>query len=82
VRWGFLPKYYIANGGAKAKELIKKVNREDIWKEAAKELGIPATDIPTSTSRGVEEFFFDSVKFDPETPEEYLNSLKIKKAGV
>jgi bicarbonate transport system substrate-binding protein len=57
VRWGFLPKYYIANGGAKAKELIKKVNREDIWKEAAKELGIPATDIPTSTSRGVEEFF-------------------------
>ena len=57
------------------------MNREDIWKEAAKELGIPAADIPTSTSRGVEEFF-DGVKFDPEKPEEYLKSLKIKKAGI
>jgi bicarbonate transport system substrate-binding protein len=79
VRWGFLPKDYIENGAVKAKELIKKVNREDIWKEAAKELGLPAADIPTSTSRGVETFF-DGVKFDPEKPEEYLNSLKIKKA--
>ncbi len=81
VRWGFLPKDYIENGATKAKELIKKVNREDIWKEAAKELGIPAADIPTSTSRGVEEFF-DGVKFDPEKPEEYLKSLKIKKVSV
>jgi bicarbonate transport system substrate-binding protein len=81
VRWGFLPKDYLANNAAKAKELINKVNREDIWKEAAKDLGIPAADIPTSTSRGVEEFF-DGVKFDPEKPEEYLKSLKIKKAGV
>ncbi|HEY9795006.1 MAG TPA: CmpA/NrtA family ABC transporter substrate-binding protein, partial [Leptolyngbyaceae cyanobacterium] len=74
VRWGFLPKEYLTN----AKALIDKVNREDIWKEAAKEAGIPEADIPTSTSRGVEEFF-DGVKFDPEKPEEYLNSLKIKK---
>jgi bicarbonate transport system substrate-binding protein len=81
VRWGFLPKDYIENGATKAKALIKKVNREDIWKEAAKELGIPAADIPTSTSRGVEEFF-DGVKFDPEKPEEYLKSLKIKKVSV
>lgn len=81
VRWGFLPKDYITNGAAKAKELIKKVNREDIWKEAAKELEVPAAEIPTSTSRGVEEFF-DGVKFDPEKPEEYLKSLKIKKASV
>jgi bicarbonate transport system substrate-binding protein len=57
--------------------LIKKVNREDLWKEATKELGTPVADIPTSTSRGVEKFF-DSVKFEPEKPEEYLNSLKIK----
>ncbi|MBD2137018.1 ABC transporter substrate-binding protein [Anabaena sp. FACHB-1237] len=81
VRWGFLPQDYITNGAAKAKELIKKVNREDIWKEAAKELGIPAADIPSSTSRGVEEFF-DGVKFDPEKPEEYLKSLKIKKVSI
>ena len=75
VRWGFLPKEALTN----AKALIDQVNREDIWKEAAKEAGIPEADIPTSTSRGVEEFF-DGVKFDPEKPEEYLNSLKIKKA--
>ncbi|TFI52570.1 nitrate ABC transporter substrate-binding protein [Mastigocladus laminosus UU774] len=77
IRWGFLPKDYLA----KAQTLIDKVNREDIWKEAAKEAGIPAADIPTSTSRGVEEFF-DGVKFDPAKPEEYLKSLKIKKISV
>ncbi|MBD2018897.1 ABC transporter substrate-binding protein, partial [Leptolyngbya sp. FACHB-36] len=75
VRWGFLPKETLTN----AKTLIDSVNREDIWKEAAKEAGIPAADIPTSTSRGIEEFF-DGVKFDPENPQAYLNSLKIKKA--
>ncbi|MBD2503872.1 CmpA/NrtA family ABC transporter substrate-binding protein [Anabaena azotica] len=79
VRWGFLPKDYITNGAAKAKALIDKVNREDIWKEAAKEISI--ADIPTSTSRGVEEFF-DGTKFDPENPEAYLKSLKIKKVSV
>jgi bicarbonate transport system substrate-binding protein len=78
VRWGFLPQDYVSNNGAKAKELINKVNREDIWKEAAKEAGITDADIPTSTSRGVEEFF-DGIKFDPEKPEEYLKSLQIKK---
>ncbi len=54
------------------------MNREDIWKEAAKMIGKEA-DIPKSTSRGVETFF-DGVKFDPENPSEYLKSLKIKKA--
>ncbi|NHC35764.1 CmpA/NrtA family ABC transporter substrate-binding protein [Scytonema millei] len=75
VRWGFLP----ADSLTKAKALIDKVNREDLWKEAAKELGVAAADIPTSTSRGVETFF-DGVKFDPENPTAYLKSLKIKKA--
>ncbi len=74
VRWGFLPKDTLTN----AKALIDSVNREDIWKEAATELGVAAADIPTSTSRGVETFF-DGVKFDPENPEAYLSSLKIKK---
>lgn len=77
IRWGF-------HGGAikdvdTAKKLVDKVNREDLWKEAAKEAGIASADIPTSTSRGVETFF-DGVKFDPEKPEAYLASLKIKKA--
>ncbi|MGL4620915.1 CmpA/NrtA family ABC transporter substrate-binding protein [Chroococcidiopsis sp.] len=75
VRWGFLPPDTLT----KAKALIDKVNREDLWKEAAKELGVAAADIPTSTSRGVETFF-DGVKFDPENPAAYLKSLKIKKA--
>ncbi len=73
VRWGFLPKSALAT----AKDLIKKVNREDLWREAAKEAGFP--DIPASTSRGIEEFF-DGTKFDPENPQAYLDSLKIKKA--
>ena len=74
VRWGFLPKETLTT----AKALIDKVNREDIWKQAAQELGVAAADIPTSSSRGVEEFF-DGIKFDPEKPEAYLESLKIKK---
>jgi nitrate/nitrite transport system substrate-binding protein len=74
MRWGYMPTDMV-----KAKELIKKVNREDLWKAAAKEIGVAATEIPASPSRGVETFF-DGVKFDPEKPEEYLKSLKIKKA--
>lgn len=74
VRWGFLPPETLTN----AKQLIDKVNREDIWKEAAKELGIPESEIPTSTSRGVERFF-DGKVFDPEKPQDYLNSLAIKR---
>ena len=74
VRWGFLPKDTLT----KAKDLIKQVNREDLWREAAKELGVAAADIPTSTSRGVETFF-DGTKFDPEKPQAYLDSLKIKR---
>lgn len=77
VRWGFLPQ----NTLDKAKEMIDKVNREDLWKQAAQELGVASADIPTSTSRGVEEFF-DGVKFDPENPKAYLDSLKIKKLAA
>ncbi len=76
MRWGF------HDGKIKdfdqAQKIIDAVNREDLWKEAAKEAGIPAADIPTSTSRGVETFF-DGIKFDPENPQAYLDSLKIKK---
>lgn len=72
-RWGYIP------ADVNAKELVDKVNRSDMWKEAAKALGIPDAQIPTSDTRGVETFF-DGVKFDSEKPDEYLKSLKIKKA--
>jgi nitrate/nitrite transport system substrate-binding protein len=72
MRWGYLPP------DTDAAALVEKVNREDIWREAAKALSIPASDIPTSTSRGVETFF-DGKTFDPEDPAAYLKSLDIKK---
>jgi nitrate/nitrite transport system substrate-binding protein len=73
IRWG---KY---EAGYDAKALIAKVNREDLWKEAAKELGVSS--IPTSTSRG-KETFFDGKVFDPENPAAYLKSLAIKRVDV
>jgi nitrate/nitrite transport system substrate-binding protein len=75
IRWG---KY---EAGFDSKALIAKVNREDLWKEAAKELGVPASEIPTSTSRG-KETFFDGKVFDPEDPSAYLKSLAIKRVEV
>jgi bicarbonate transport system substrate-binding protein len=76
LRWGF-HKGKLTDIDV-AKKIIDRVNREDLWREAAKEAGFTA-DIPKSTSRGVETFF-DGVKFDPENPEAYLKSLKIKAA--
>jgi len=73
IRWGYMP------ATTDIKATVDKVNREDIWKAAATTLGVPAAQIPATTSRGVETFF-DGVKFDPEKPEEYLKGLKIKKA--
>ena len=63
------------------KALIAKVNREDLWKEAAKTMGVAAADIPASTSRG-KETFFDGKVFDPENPAAYLKSLSIKRVEV
>jgi nitrate/nitrite transport system substrate-binding protein len=71
IRWGYIP------ASTDTKKLVDTVNREDLWKEAAKALGVPDSEIPTSTSRGVETFF-DGVKFDPENPKAYLDSLKLK----
>jgi nitrate/nitrite transport system substrate-binding protein len=72
IRWGYIP------ADTDTKKLVDQVNREDLWKEAAKAIGVAASDIPKSSSRGVETFF-DGVKFDPENPSAYLKSLKIKK---
>lgn len=72
IRWGYLPK------GLDTKALVESVNREDIWRAAAAELGIDKADIPESSSRGVETFF-DGKVFDPENPQAYLDSLAIKR---
>jgi nitrate/nitrite transport system substrate-binding protein len=75
IRWGKF------DGGTDVKVLVDKVNREDIWREAAKALSLPASDIPASTSRG-KETFFDGKVFDPENPSAYLKSLSIKRVEV
>lgn len=69
-RWGFLP------NGVDYDKVISQVNRSDLWRECAKEIGQEAM-IPASDSRGVETFF-DGVTFDPADPEGYLAKLKIK----
>ena len=63
---------------ADIKKLVDQVNREDMWRTAAKAIGVKAADIPASTSRG-KETFFDGKVFDPEAPEAYLKSLDIKR---
>lgn len=75
IRWGkFEPTTDV-------KAMVDKVNREDLWREAAKQLSVAAADIPASTSRG-KETFFDGKVFDPEHPGEYLKSLSIKRVEV
>ena len=75
IRWGkFEP-------GFDSKALIAKVNREDIWRDAAKALGVAAADVPATKSRG-KETFFDGKVFDPENPAAYLKSLSIKRVEV
>jgi nitrate/nitrite transport system substrate-binding protein len=74
IRWGkFEPTI-------DAKALIDKVNREDLWRDAAKELGVAAADIPSSPSRG-KETFFDGKVFDPDDPNAYLAGLDIKRVA-
>ncbi|KTR08131.1 bicarbonate-binding protein [Aureimonas ureilytica] len=73
-RWGYLP------ADADTKALVEAVNREDIWRAAAKDLGVAQAEIPTSTSRGVETFF-DGKSFDPANPSAYLESLSIKRVA-
>ena len=55
--------------------LVAKVNGADLWRNAAKTLGVTA--IPASDSRGTEKFF-DGKSFDPANPKAYLDGLAIK----
>ena len=71
IRWGYLPTDFDISGW------VDKVNREDLWREAAQALGVAAADIPEGTSRGLETFF-DGKVFDPDNPKAYLDSLEIK----
>ncbi|MCL6705418.1 ABC transporter substrate-binding protein [Pseudomonas sp. R2.Fl] len=71
IRWG----KFASDTDTKA--LVDKVNREDIWRSAARDLGVAEADIPPSASRGPETFF-DGKVFDPENPRAYLESLTIK----
>ena len=73
-RWGKLPM------DLDTKAIIAKVNREDMWRQAAKNLSVAESDIPKTTSRGVEKFF-DGKVFDPADPKAYLASLAIKKVA-
>ena len=75
LRWGFHARFL--KDLDTARRLVDEVNREDLWREAAQALGVK--NLPTSTSRGTERFF-DGVVFDPQDPQAYLNSLKIKRA--
>ncbi len=70
IRWGYLP------ADTDSSALVEQVNREDLWREAATAIG-QKSDIPASTSRGVETFF-DGIQFDPEDPEAYLEAQAIK----
>jgi nitrate/nitrite transport system substrate-binding protein len=72
IRWG---KFDSATDIA---ALVDKVNREDLWRDAAKTLGVAAADVPKSTSRG-KETFFDGKVFDPANTSAYLKSLVIKR---
>jgi nitrate/nitrite transport system substrate-binding protein len=71
IRWGKLAP------DTDIKALVDQVNRDDIWRTAARDLGVAAADIPASSSRG-KETFFDGKVFDPENPAAYLESLSIK----
>lgn len=70
IRWGHYP------ATLDTKKLISEVNGEGLWREAAKAVGVAASDIPASTSRG-KETFFDGMVFDPADPSAYLKKLAI-----
>ncbi|MCT7970939.1 CmpA/NrtA family ABC transporter substrate-binding protein [Laspinema olomoucense] len=69
IRWGYLPP------DADIQGMVNRVNRDDLWQEAADAIG-QGSMIPKSSSRGPETFF-DGKVFDPEKPLDYLKSLEI-----
>jgi len=76
MRWKFFPG--TVDSIEQARAINDRVTREDLWKQAARAVGVPAKDIPSGSSRG-KETFFDGIIYDPENPKAYLDSLKIKR---
>ncbi|CAN5215351.1 CmpA/NrtA family ABC transporter substrate-binding protein [soil metagenome] len=69
MRWGVLPQ------STDRAALVKEVNRADIWRAAAKDIGVTG---PAGDSRGQEKFF-DGKVFDPAIPAAWLAAQPIKK---
>ncbi len=67
-RWGFIPQ------PIDYKKVVEAVNRTDLYREAAKALGVP---VPAEEYR--KETLFDGIEFDPADPEGYVRKFAIKK---
>ena len=75
LRWKFYPG--TVDTIQQAEAINNRAVRDDLWRKAARELGLPPKEIPTASSRG-KEIFFDGTVYDPTNPKAYLDSLKIK----
>lgn len=67
-RWGFIDK------PIDYKKVVDQVNRTDLYREAAKKLGIP---VPKEEYK--KETLFDGIEFDPADPEGYVQKFKIRR---
>jgi nitrate/nitrite transport system substrate-binding protein len=65
-RWGMV------GGDVDYQGVANKVNRPDIFREVAKEIGV---DVPAADLR--QEVFFDGARFDPSDPEKYALSFAV-----
>lgn len=67
-RWGFIDK------PIDYKSVVNAVNRTDLYREAAKSLGIP---VPNEEYK--KETLFDGIRFDSDDPEGYVKKFKIRR---
>lgn len=72
IRWGYLPPNIDIQG------VVNAVNREDLWRQAARAIGQTSVILKEPQSRGIETFF-DNQQFDPHAPLAYLNRQPIRK---
>jgi nitrate/nitrite transport system substrate-binding protein len=67
-RWGFI------QASMDYKKVVDAVNRTDLYREAAKTLGIP---VPKEEYK--KETLFDGIEFDPADPEGYIKKFTIRR---